>query len=105
MTNKLYYTVGPGDKLYRHYKGKKLYIPFIKASTYNKYYKSRQFQETLRRATNAYILRCKNERKQMINLSGKTKDITIKGRGTYKMPIEIFNKIQQACKAAGVDVR
>jgi hypothetical protein len=38
----------------------------------------------------------------LIQLSGKTKPVTVKGRGTYNIPIEVFDKIVKSSQAAGI---
>lgn len=92
------------DQLYRkNSDGTETLFPFIKGSTYNKYSTSKEFMKTLELAFNRYAQRVKNEANQTITLSGKTKPITVKGQGTYNMPIEIFDHIINSAKIANID--
>ena len=103
---KSYYFVNENNQLIRNNTdGTETLVPFIKGSTYTKYSPSKEFMQTLESAFNRYGRRINNERKQLIRLSGKTKPITIKNRGTYNMPIEIFNHIVKSSKEAGIDPR
>lgn len=85
--------------------GTQTFFPFIKGETYEKYKTSPEFMQTLENAFRVYGQRVKNEKSQLISLSGETKPVTIKGRGTYQIPVEIFNKILDASKIAGIDPR
>lgn len=92
------------NQLYRkNTDGSETFFPFIKGSTYEKYKSSPEFIKTLELAFNRYGRRLNNERKQLINLSGQTKPVTITGRGTYQIPIEVFNNIVNASKTAGIN--
>lgn len=92
------------DKLYRRNSNNSTtFVPFIKGGTYTKYKSSPEFIKTLELAFNRYAQRINNERSQLITLSGKTRPVTIRGRGTYQIPIEIFNKIIGASKSAGIN--
>lgn len=95
-----------GNYLYRiNTDNSKTYVPFITGNTYNRFQSSPEFIKTLENAFARYSHRMENERKKLIKLSGKTKKITVKGRGTYKMPIEIFDRIINASKKAGISSR
>lgn len=59
--------------------------------------------KTLQNAVNSLSARLNNERNSIIKLTGKTKPVTVKGRGTYNVPLEVFNKIIEASKVAGID--
>ena len=78
-------------------------FPFIKGSTYEKYKSSPEFMHVLELAFNRYSQRLNNERKQIIHLSGKTRPVTIKGKGTYNIPTEVLDNIVRASKVAGID--
>lgn len=77
-------------------------FPVINASTYNKYKSSPYFIKTLDNAFSRFARRVENERKQVITLSGKTHAVKTSG-GTYNIPVEIFDKIINSSKAAGID--
>jgi hypothetical protein len=92
-----------GDNLYAIFNGNRINFPYISANTYNKYRSSSTFMKTLQNAVNSLSARLNNERNSIIKLSGKTKPVTVKGRGTYNVPLEVFNKIIEASKVAGID--
>lgn len=97
-----YYVLG--DLLYRkNSDGTETLFPFIKGATYEKYKTSPEFMKTLELAFNRYGHRLNNEKKQLISFSKETKPVTIKGRGTYQIPVEIFNKIIGTSREAGID--
>lgn len=100
---KTYYFVNENQLFRKNSDGTETLFPFIKGSTYTKYKSSPEFMKTLELAFNRYGRRVKNEGKQLISLSGKTKPVTIKDRGTYNIPIEIFDKIVDASKTAGIN--
>lgn len=100
---KPYYYVNNNQVFRKNSNGTSTLFPFINGTTYNKYKDSPEFMKTLELAFNRYGRRINNERKQLISLSGKTKPVTIKGRGTYQVPVEIFNKIIGAAKIANID--
>lgn len=103
MGKHVYFVNSNNQLIRKNSDGSETLFPFIKGSTYNKYKTSAEFIKTLELAFNRYGRRVNNERKQLIKLSGKTKPVTIRGRGTYNMPIEIFDKIISASKAAGIN--
>lgn len=83
--------------------GTKTLFPFITGNTYNKYKTSKDFMKTLELAFSRYGDRVKNERKQLISLSGKTKPVHVKNEGTFNFPIEVFNKIIEASNNVGIN--